>query len=434
MLKTAALIRTVEIDGNVQRLERELKPYFGEHIYFMVERYADADVSTLRVEGKSVLVGRGFLEKHGLPWFPKIGWQCGDFMYYAAAETFLAYDFFWLVESDVSIRTDVPALFSSIDTSPTDFLGVAFGKSPESWKFHDSMVNIAGDDIFTCFYPISRLSRTAALHLLAKRTEYSALPFYRDHTWSVGNDSLYPNDEAFTATVLMQDGFSCQPLNHMLPKDMLSDCTKLFVIHPAELPFIVDRIVHPVGEGAVAVKKLRVALADHSGQIAHLKRRMEEFSARLGPENWENFSGVSRELVDQPPPLSPLESHLQELLDAIYPAIQHVKWPTHLIKAWLFRKHLLVFDFMIDRRRIAFDLGMTAEGTQYQMEVHCRGDNGADLLAMLDCPQTNPGRYLAGHWPADLAPSERNQDMARCILSVVDRLNGAPSRQAAEIN
>jgi hypothetical protein len=434
MTKMAALIRTLELDENVRRLESELKPYFGEHIYFMVERYEDTDISTIRVEGKAVSVGRGFLEEHGLPWFRRVGWQCGDFMYYAAAKTFPDYDFFWLIESDVSIRADVPALFSSIEALRTDFLGIAFGESSETFKWHDSMWKIARDEIFKCFYPVSRLSRAAALHLLAKRTEYSALPFYRNETWSVGNLSLYPNDEVFTATVLMQAGFSCQALHHVFPKGTFSDCTRVFVIHPEELPFIMDKIVHPVGTDKVAASKLSSVSMSDPGRLAHLKRRMDEFSARLGPENWERFSGISRELIEKSLLTTPRESHLQELLEAIYPAIKHVEGPARLIKAWLFRNRLLVFDFMIDGRRIAFDLGMTTGGSQYQIEVLNRGDNGADLLAVLDYPQTGPGRYLAGEWPAGLAPADRTQDMVRCILDVVDRLNGAASRRTTEWN
>jgi len=436
-MKSVALIRTVRIDKNVERLENELKPFFGDNIFYVVDRYSEKDAPALKVEDKAVLVGRAFLQMRGLPWFPRIGWQCGDFMYYAAAGALPDYDFYWLIESDVSIRTDTKNFFESFNDFDTDFILPGFGRKWGGWLWYKSVSDLADGHVYGGLFPISRMSRRAALHLLRARADYSALPYVREQTWAAGRAQHYANDEAFTSTVLMRDGFSCQSLDSLIPKSMMKDFSLSYVVHPEELPFIRDRIVHPVCEGNTAKAKLRGILGNQDW--TKLKTRMEEFSSRLGAERWEDFSGISEAVIKgeikppaapsvSPPPLTPLVHTLNERLDALRPKVMYVEEPAQFIMTWLYQNKVAVLDFLIREQRIAFDLTLNSDGTQYRLEVLARDQGGFGLLAGINGQKVWPGRYLVGEWPGDLAREGQDQEVASRILDVIGQISNAEAQ------
>jgi hypothetical protein len=442
-MKSLALIRTTEIDADVERLENELRPFFGDSIFHVVDRYSEQDTPALRIQDKTILVSQAFLEMRGLPWFPGVGWQCGDFMYYAAAEALPDYDFYWLIESDVSIRTNVKNFFEGFNDFEIDSIGANFSRRGKEWYWYKSVYDLADGDVYGSLFPISRMSRRAAMHLLDARANYSALPYVREQTWAAGRKKDYANDEAFVSTVLMRDGFSCQSLESLIPPSMMSDFTATSAIHPEELSFVKNRIIHPVCAGNKAKTKLK-QLEMHN--FPALKIRMEEFSSRLGADRWEEFSGISRAVIegqitpiaqpsfDVPLPLSPLAETLNMRLDALRPQVMSVKKPAQFVMTWLFEDRIAVLDFLIFGQRIAFDVSLDSTNPHYKLEVLARDPGGVDLLGGLNCQQLKPARYLVGKWFDDVALEDMDQDIARSILDVIAQITNAASRRKEAVS
>ncbi len=143
----------------------------------------------------------------GLYAHPKTGWRCGDYFYYIARQAWPDHDFYWLVEPDVRINASDPGSFlAQFAAKDADFLAAQYGPRNAAWGWSRTILPI-GIAPHGCLFPITRLSARAIDHLLDARRTLSADP-------RIAEPDAWPNDEAFTASLLSAGGFHCADLNH----------------------------------------------------------------------------------------------------------------------------------------------------------------------------------------------------------------------------
>ncbi len=151
------------------------------------------------------------LAQLGLYAHPNAGWRCGDYCYHAVRAARPDYDLYWLVEPDVRINVaDPPGFFARYAGHPADLLAARFGVRDEVWHW-THMIVPTGMAPQGCIYPITRLSGRAIDELHAARRALSADPAY-------ATPDRWPNDESFTASVLVARGLHCADLNDAGPQ------------------------------------------------------------------------------------------------------------------------------------------------------------------------------------------------------------------------
>lgn len=143
----------------------------------------------------------------GMPSISSIGWRCGDYFLYLAADH-LAFDHMWLIESDVYFHSDdIAALLEPAETD-LDLAAFNLGPADESWYWTSSMRSLGYSDIYRCLFPLVRISRAAIQACAAARSE-----MHRTFDPARGH---YPNDESLVATEVVSRGFSHTPLERLL--------------------------------------------------------------------------------------------------------------------------------------------------------------------------------------------------------------------------
>jgi hypothetical protein len=137
----------------------------------------------------------------------------GDYIFYAVAHCFPQVGHVWVFEYDVLLNfSDQQLPFVYLDERDnSDLLGVYVREAEADWFWKRSM-EVAYRQVYRCFFPVVRLSRRAIDHLLARRLAHCSSEASRniDHHTS-------PNDEAFVATTLINDGFTYSNISDIAP-------------------------------------------------------------------------------------------------------------------------------------------------------------------------------------------------------------------------
>jgi hypothetical protein len=202
---TAILVRTHYVDAEVRGLIAALADSSRHPVYALV------DESRARVEFGAIpkiSLGAGLPAELGLYGeCPKLYWRCGDYGLYAARRALPGCTRFWLIEPDVRIRMGRPgAMFDRFDADPSDLIVSWFAPADPTWDWGRTMDD--GGPVWRCLFPLLRIGASAIDALYEARLEMSA------RFASEGRDpQFWPNDEVFTATTLMRQGFSCRDLN-----------------------------------------------------------------------------------------------------------------------------------------------------------------------------------------------------------------------------
>ena len=192
-------------------LARELQRAFGpERVWLLVDETEHSeswpeDIRRLALNGD-------YLSRFdGMPPVSSVGWRCGDYFLYLAADH-LSFDYMWLIESDVYFHTsDIAALLEPAETA-NDLAAFNLGRADEKWYWTASMRAIGYSEVYRCLFPLVRISRAAIEACASARTEMHAVfDPQRGH---------YPNDESFVATQVVSRGFSHTPLEQLLPGKM----------------------------------------------------------------------------------------------------------------------------------------------------------------------------------------------------------------------
>ncbi len=173
---------------------------------------------------------------------PRAGWLCGDYFYYAVRRARPGYRHYWMVEPDLRIHAeDLAAFFRSFEKEKVDLLAVKLSPREPDWNWHATMADRYAA-VHGCVFPITRLSGRAIDHLLkARRAASPGMDLSLRFAW--------PNDEAFVATELANNGFVCRDLNDFGRTLYTNRSFRNGSIHPleamAEIPFD-GMIWHPV--------------------------------------------------------------------------------------------------------------------------------------------------------------------------------------------
>ncbi len=192
-------------------------------------------------------LAKDFSARHGLPDnFPQVTWRCGDYFLYLAREKLPGYRFYWMAEHDVRLHFRDPLMcFAPFEAEDADLIACAYGPADPAWEWGNTMGGL--DPVHRCAYSLVRLSAAAIDRMLIER-QALARTFARERR----DPTSWPNDEAFTATILTARGMACRDFNDF--GRTLYDGESFDFWRPEALsalrakPFD-DRIHHPVLHG-----------------------------------------------------------------------------------------------------------------------------------------------------------------------------------------
>lgn len=295
-MKTAALIRTHKYGLEEVALKSTLSSYFGRNVFFIFENFQDLGGRNPPSDaGPSFVMTSSFLAEKGLARFRKAGWQCGDYSYYAGATQFPGFDFYWLVEPDVHFTfDDIGDFFSGFSKDETQFRGFKFGERSKAWGWYESMSRTVDGKVYGVQFPLTRMAGPAALHLLPQRAGYCRSAAVKDVLTDGDPGKLFANDEAFVASILQRDGFSCGSLEQLAGNQAISEETfsTQIPIMPQQLDQAENRnrVIHPVRQPGGARRQL-VRLMKRDAPL--FRERMAPLIERYGAHAWETWSGIS---------------------------------------------------------------------------------------------------------------------------------------------
>lgn len=184
-------------------------------------------------------------------------WYNGDYPIYDIALS-SNFDYFVIVEYDCFVNCDLNSMVDKFIQSGDEFVSPDFREIGSSegwiWEEHQKKSDIidtgAGSlPVYRCFFPFVFISRTAALHLFARRLVAARARFGQD-------DAAWPFCESFVPTELMRAGFSCRSLDSYagpLPYMTLFSAQSWDEVEAGN---ITTPFVHPVLSGQRLIDKL----------------------------------------------------------------------------------------------------------------------------------------------------------------------------------
>lgn len=266
--------RTHFLDERLVRFARSVHGVDGYQVVFAVDE-THGDVETHEFE--KISLRREVFAPLGL--FTDIGdifWRCGDYPLYLARLRHPHCDTFWLCEYDVTINRPEPvSFFQELDAAHDhDFLASHFRRPEGWWSFQHAMED-RYSDVWRSYFPLVRVSGRALDFAMAERIESSArialIP--QDHR------PEWPNDEAFIATVLQNNGFRCADYNELGRHYTHETFWMTVLVHPTRLPPHDGLIYHSVRSGRQYLK-----LVFRQGCIAPIPEPAEIL--RLVGQDW----------------------------------------------------------------------------------------------------------------------------------------------------
>jgi hypothetical protein len=271
-MRTLIIVRTHRADAAARAAYDLYAQVEGAEVIFGLDERA-GPVDCFGREGAGYTAAK--LDAMGLFAHPNCGWRCGDYVYYTVRAARPDYDFYWLIEPDVRIHTaDINAFFRQFAGNTADLLAPRLGRRDERWDWHGTISRM-GIQAYGIIYPTTRLSGRAIDHLFAERRRCSADPHLRD-------PSTWPNDEAFTASVLMQGGFDCSDLN--IPGVTCHSRGTLMIGAVVDLETV---------EGSAPDGMIYHPVRDFGGWLARAESRMITVSRRTEPPR--NIAGTRAE-------------------------------------------------------------------------------------------------------------------------------------------
>jgi hypothetical protein len=248
------LFRTTSFDGRSAAFLDELATATVRPIVILAdERRAPVDTGSF----PKVSLTDEACQSIGLFTPKDFAWRCGDYGFYLARRQFPEVKSFWMVESDVRIGNPRDFFALADRSEEPDLLAARLAPADPSWWWHPT-VSAADARPYRCFFPLVRLSSRAICVLERKRVR---------HSQQIARRILWPNDEAFVATTIVQAGLSSSDLKSL--NKSLYDDQSFSYEHPIKAEnFVSDsagpKLYHPVLWGddyADKVRRLKVGLA-----------------------------------------------------------------------------------------------------------------------------------------------------------------------------
>ena len=203
-------IRTIKIDEVVKTVAAQLSTLQGYCVVLCVDECieeADArelyKISLSRDRYKEMQL---FVEYDTL-------WRCGDYCLYAILEEFPLVKKIWMIEPDVYMNGDLAALIKRVDDvgAALDLVVIRFAEANPNAPWQETMTPFSSD-VYICQYPLLAITARAVRRMYEARrrmSEHFASQLERDGQIK----GMYPNDEAFTATICMNSGYACSDFN-----------------------------------------------------------------------------------------------------------------------------------------------------------------------------------------------------------------------------
>lgn len=293
-MKSCIIIRTNTINDDVNEKLSLLKQYFNKDVYVFVENYKNQNLYTYR-DNNIITIGKQFLLENNLAYFAKCGWQCGDYILYAASELLKDYDYFWMTEPDLSFTVNIIDFFRKFESINDDLLGVAFGSRKKNWTWHKS-AEIISSEVKGLYFPFLRVSSNALLYAFNKRKEYSSLKQREGIDFST--ESMikdFANDESFIATTIYNnEKFKCSSLNKIVQNELDGLFSTHLPVLKEELgkKYAKNKIIHPVLDDK---DKIKAKFNEFFYRFKNEKiiSRMEQIICSFSEEYFENLTGIS---------------------------------------------------------------------------------------------------------------------------------------------
>ena len=194
-------IRTTWISYDVERLAARLEEVSGMKVIKLVDNRTGPRVTSTQ---DVIALNADTYKELGLFCPADVGWRCGDYGLYVAHRRFANVKHFWLLEDDLRIDGRASEFFSFFTArNEYDFLATNVRAAGRDWywRTHATAPRI---NPYRCQFGIVRLS-SRALDMLHKKRKL--------HSGQVTRRMLWPNDEAFVATTMLNSGLKCADIN-----------------------------------------------------------------------------------------------------------------------------------------------------------------------------------------------------------------------------
>ncbi|WP_127363755.1 hypothetical protein [Brevibacterium linens] len=231
--------------------------FSAENIFIVADETSDKQYSW-NSDYNVIAMNESFMDRNYL-FSPgaDVGWRCGDYCYLAVSEA-VDFDFIWLIEPDVAANFKFDFLLSGVGDNDADLIGSSLRLRSSTWPWFKSMAELGHAEVHSVFFPLTRVSRELVGMIRDQRVEMSM-------SFRSGNQGLYPNDEAVTATTAIEGGFSTLNL-----QDVFSDMFSHFRwgvkwLYPDVFEnFDQPKMVHPAVDGSDYARYLRKLISESS--------------------------------------------------------------------------------------------------------------------------------------------------------------------------
>ena len=286
MKSNVFLIRASKND--IARLAIQIENFkkYNVDFYIIEENYNEPLTLTHFKSSNHLVIGPDYLKNNQLNHFPKVGWQCGDYIAYAGYSFFPNYDFYWVVDSDLYLNIDMNKLLQITDQINLDCLALDYDIASNNWYWYQSLAS-EYKDVYRMLYCLIRLSKPAVKFLKDKRSAYHP---------RIDNNQYhkFANDECFTATVLTNEGFLCGKIQNFLPqyfKNQLFSLNNPFYLEELNHPYATNQIIHPICDAERYQDKLKPLLAKN--QLNIFTDKTYRLFCHVGEERCKEITGFS---------------------------------------------------------------------------------------------------------------------------------------------
>lgn len=204
----------------------------------------------------------------GLYVSPDVGWRCGDYGFYIARRSFPDAEHLWMIDYDVRLTGDARRFFEVIGSrGDLDFVAPKLQPADDGWWWSKYLVSSDARP-WRCFFPVIRLSAHAVEALYEKR---------RAHSRQLSRVAMWPNDEGFVATTLVNTGLTRADLNdfgHRFYDDATFSYKNVIDGDNVDCHTGSPELLHPVLTGEAYAKKVaRMTLPRHYPDLPLLSVR-----------------------------------------------------------------------------------------------------------------------------------------------------------------
>lgn len=310
--------------------------------YVFEERFADPQSLTQQISPNHWRVGRDYLAENQLHAVKYTGWQCGDYMAYAARDLLPEYDYYWIMDDDIAINMPLDRFVHHTSQLTHECLACEFAPRKASWMWYASMAQAFPDAVYGMLYCLVRLSGFAIDQMKVHRIKMPPQ----------GSGRLdYPNDEAFTGTVLMHLGLSCADLKKVLPElfQPYFTLTRPILLDELSAEHTQGKVLHPVCDTTRCWQKIAARVQQQ--QFASLLDRLYTCFLYLPEAILDRYYDQRfAALLSQAFEGQPLLNFSRLSLD--FPP---AKFPT-LSRYWFYRSYILVVELESEWGRYAIDI------------------------------------------------------------------------------